>query len=191
VSDGRWQPPDWHVTLSGPPPSMPVAEPALRWPADGIEFAVTTVLVVLTGPLVGLLWAAIGPELPLARALTGSGQAYRAEVGADFHFLLLTGTAGLLCAAVAVALRRDGPGVLLGLVVGGSLAALVADRVAYLVHHGETLETLRHLGVSLSVLQRFGIDPFFKVRAEAVLVAWPMAALLLFTLALAIRSRAR
>jgi hypothetical protein len=191
VSVERWHPPDWHVTVPGPARPVPVAEPPIAWPGDGIEFALTTIVVVLTGPLIGLLWAAVGPQLSLVNALSGSGPAYNAEVGADFYFLLLTGGAGLLGAAVAVALRRDGPGVLLGLVVGGFLAALVANRVAYLVHHGDTLATLRHLGVSLSVLQRFGVDPFFKVRAEAVLVAWPMAALLLFVLALAVRGRAR
>jgi hypothetical protein len=184
-------PPDWHITVPGPLRPAPMPEPAIRWPADGWEFALTTLLVVLAGPLVGLLWAAIGPELPLLRALTGSGSAYRTEIGADVHFLMLTTTAGFLCAAVAVVLRRDGPGVLLGLVVGGLLAALVADRVAYLVHHGETVQTLRHLGVSLARLHTFGIDPFFKVRALGVLVAWPIAALVLHTVAFAIRTRAR
>lgn len=185
------QPPEWHVTVPGSLSAGTAPEPLVRWPHDAREFAFTTVLVVLAGPLVGLLWAAVGPELPLAPALTGSASAYRSEVGADFHFLLLTAAAGLLSAAVAVAVRRDGPGVLLGLVVGGLGAAIVADRVAYLVHRGDTLETLRQLGVSLSLLEKFGVDPFFKVRALAVLVAWPMAALLLHTLAAAVRGNAR
>ena len=186
-----WQQPDWHLTVSGPWPMPPVAEPAWRWPDDVRELVLTTVFVVLCGAPVGLLWASIGPELPLVRALTGSASAYRSEIGADFHFLLLNAAAGLLCAAVAVALRRDGPGVLLGLVIGGLGAAIVADRVAFLVNRDMTLDTLRHLGVSLSTLDKYGIDPFFKVRALGVMVAWPLAALLLHTAALAARSRTR
>ena len=182
---------DWQVTLQAPWRPVPAPEPLVRWPADGWEFAATALFVVLSGPLVGLIWAAVGPGLPLLPVLSGSGSAYRNEVGADFYFLLLTAAAGLLCAAVAVALRRDGPGVLLGLVVGGLGAALVADRVAYLAERGDTLDTLAHLQVSLATLHRYGIDPFFKVRALGVLVAWPMAALAMHTIALAARARAR
>jgi hypothetical protein len=187
----EWSPPaDWHVTLQEPWRPVP-PEPAVRWPADGWEFALTSLFVMLSGPLVGLIWAAVGPAVPLRPVLRGSGSAYRNQVGADFHFLLLSATAGLLCAAVAVARRRDGPGVLLGLVVGGLGAAVVADRVAYLVERGDTLDTLAHLQVSLATLHRYGIDPFFKVRALGVLVAWPMAAIVLHAIALAARTRAR
>ena len=179
---------DGHVTATGPLRPVPPAEPVMHWPADGWDFVLTTLFVVLSGPLIGLVWAAVGPELPLLPVLSGSGSAYRNEVGADFHFLLLSAAAGLLCAAVAVALRRDGPGVLLGLVVGGFGAALVADRVAYLAERGDTLDTLAHLQVSLATLHRYGIDPFFKVRALGVLVAWPLAALVLHAVALAARA---
>lgn len=189
-TDGS-DPADWYVMVPGPLRPVPRPEPLVRWPADGWEFATTALFVVLSGPLVGLIWAAVGPGLPLARVLSGSGSAYRNEVGADFHFMLLSAAAGLLCAAVAVALRRDGPGVLLGLVVGGLGAAVVADRVAFLAERGDTLATLTHLQVSLATLHRYGIDPFFKVRALGVLVAWPMAALALYTIALAARAQPR
>jgi hypothetical protein len=144
-------------------------------------------VVVLTAPLVGLLWSAIGPKLPLQPALNGSETAFRTEVGADLHFLLVTAAAGIVCAAVAIALRRDGPGVVLGLGVGGVLASFVTDRVGYLLNRDHTVTALHHLGVSLSLLDKFGIDPFFKVRAIGVIVAWPLAAVVTHTLALAIR----
>jgi len=191
VSTDGWSQDEWHVTVPGPWQSAPAPEPAVRWPADAWEFGLTAMFVVLSGPLVGLIWAQVGPGLPLLPVLTGSGSPYRSQIGADFHFLLLTGAAGLLCAAVAVALRRDGPGVLLGLVVGGLGAALVADRVAYLSERGGILDTLDHLNVSLATLHRYHIDPFFKVRALGVLVAWPLAALALHTIVLAARARAR
>ena len=191
MSTDGWPRNEWHVTVPGPLPPAPPPEPAVRWPGDAGEFGLTAAFVVLTGPLVGLVWAQVGPGLPLRPVLSGSGSPYRNQIGADFHFLLLSAAAGLLCAAVAVALRRDGPGVLLGLVVGGLAAALVADRVAYLSERGGILDTLHHLHVSLATLHRYHIDPFFKVRALGVLVAWPGAALVLYTVALAARPRAR
>jgi hypothetical protein len=190
VSTDEAQQTPWHVTVPGPLLPVPRPERALRWPADGWDFALTALYVVLAGPLVGLIWSSVGPALPLGLVLNGKGS-FGNQVGADFNFLVLGGVAGLLCAAVAVALRRDGPGALLGLVVGGLGASVVADRVAYLAERGQTLDTLRQVHVSLATLDRFGIDPFFKVRALGVLVAWPMAALVLFTIAVAIRGRPR
>jgi hypothetical protein len=191
VSVDPWQPPAWHVTVPGPLQPPTVANPAGGWQDEARDFALTTVFVVLLGPVVGLIWSSVGPKLALVPALRGSASAYRAEVGAVLHFLLRSGAAGLLCAAVAIALRRDGPGVLLGLVVGGIGAAIVADRVGFLLNKDSTLDTLRHLGVSLALLDKYGIDPFFKVRALGVMLAWPLAAVVLYAVALAVRPNPR
>jgi hypothetical protein len=96
--------------------------------------------------------------------------------------------AGVLCALVAVVLGRDGPGASLGLGVGGVIAALVAERVGYLANRGDTLDALRHLGVRLSALDQFHIDPFFKVRALGVLLAWPIAAVIVHSLLVGLRN---
>ena len=149
------------------------------------------VYVVLTGPIVGLLWSAAGPKVELFRALGGAGNEWRAEAGADVHFGLLCLAAGAVCAVVAVLLRMDGPGALAGLALGGLGAAFVADRVGYLLNRGDTLDLLKSRSVSLHLLSQYGIDPFFKVRALGVVVAWPLAALVVYLGALAIRDRAR
>jgi len=161
------------------------------WLQELRDFLLITVYVVLTGPIVGLLWSASGPKLDLFRALAGSGEAWRAEDGADVHFGLLCVAAGAVCAAIAVLLRMDGPGALTGLAVGGLGAAFVADRVGYLLNRGDTLDLLHARAVPLRLLSDVGIDPFFKVRALGVVVAWPMAALVIYVSALALRDRAR
>jgi hypothetical protein len=155
------------------------------------DFLLVAAYVVLAGPIVGLLWSVAGPKLDLFRALSGSGGAWRAEAGADVHFGLLCLAAGAVCAAVAVLLRMDGPGAIAGLAAGGLGAAFVADRVGYLLNRGDTLDLLHSRSVSLQTLSQYGIDPFFKVRALGVVVAWPMATLIVFVTAVAIRDRAR
>ena len=161
------------------------------WQQDLRDFLLIATYVVLTGPIVGLLWSAAGPKLDLFRALGGSGGAWRAEAGADVHFGLLCIAAGALCAGVALLLRMDGPGVIAGLAAGGLGAAFVANRVGYLLNRGDTLDLLHSRSVSLHQLSQYGIDPFFKLRALGVVVAWPMAALIVYVTAVAIRDRAR
>jgi hypothetical protein len=99
--------------------------------------------------------------------------------------------AGAICAAIAVVLRLDGPGALAGLAGGGIGAAFVADRVGFLLNRGGTLDLLHAHSVSLGLLSSFGIDPFFKLRAVGVVVAWPIAAMVVFVTALALRARTR
>jgi hypothetical protein len=162
------------------------------WQRELRDFLLIAVYVVLTGPIVGLLWSASGPKLEILQALGGSANAWRAEAGADVHFGLLGIAAGAVCAAVAVLLRMDGPGTTAGLAAGGLGAAFVADRVGYLLNRGDTLDLLHSRSISLHVLlSQYGIDPFFKVRALGVVVAWPLAALVVYMSALALRDRAR
>lgn len=155
------------------------------------DFLLVTVYVALAGPIVGLIWSAASPKVDLIEALAGSGVAWRAEAGADAYFALLCIAAGALCAGIAVACRRDGPGAVAGLAAGGLAAAFIAARVGYLLNKSDTLHVLREHGISLSVLDKFGIDPFFKVRALGVVAVWPMAALIVYMGALALRDRYR
>ena len=161
------------------------------WRQELRDFVLTALYVVLAGPIVGLLWSAAGPKTDLLDALGGSGVAWKAEIGADVHFGLLCVGAGVICAAIAIGLRRDGPGAVAGLAAGGLGASFVADRIGYLLNRADTLDLLRAHNVPLSVLDRFGIDPFFKLRALGVVVAWPVAALVVHGIAVAMRDRAR
>jgi membrane-bound metal-dependent hydrolase YbcI (DUF457 family) len=162
-----------------------------QWQRELRDFFLVAVYVALTGPVVGLVWSSVGPKLDLFRALGGSGMAWKVEAGADAHFGLLCLAAGVLCAAVTVACRMDGPGAVSGLAAGGLGAAFIAARVGYLLNRGDTLHLLRAHSVPLSLLSKYGIDPFFKIRALGVVVAWPLATLVVYVVALALRDQRR
>ena len=185
-----WRTPEWQVTIDGPlpiPPSLHY-EPAWRG-RDAVTAAVTTVVVALTGPIVGLVWSALAPKLSITGVIAGSEEPFRAQIGADAWFMLLAAVAGVVCAAGALAVRGRGPGVVIGLAVGGVLAAVIADRVGFLAQQGDTLARLHQLGIVPRPDVLGLVD--FKVRALGVMVAWPVAALLAHSLALAIRGSRR
>src|SRR4051812_16535993 len=166
--------PEWHLTVTGTPPSLAYADPPLRWPGDGVLFALTTVFVALSGSVAGIIWSHLAPTLSVAGLARGSESPFRALIGADAWFLLVAAVAGVLSAVIVLVLRLDGPGVTAGLVAGGLAAAFIADRVGYLARHDDILATLRHLGISLSLLQQAHVDPFLRVHAYGVLMAWPL-----------------
>lgn len=147
----------------------------MRWPHDAFVAILTTVLVTLTGAVVGLIWSATAPKLSLRAVVAGSEATFKSQIGADGRFLLLGILAGVICAGVVVGLGERGPGAVIGLAVGGVLAALVANRVGVVAQHDATFAALRSLGIphSAHVLDLVG----FRVRAQGVLLAWPLAAL--------------
>src|SRR5207248_10196090 len=97
--------------------------------------------------------------------------------------------AGVVCATVALLLRGDGPGVVLGLAVGGLFAALIANRVGLLAQHDGTMTALRQLGIPSSHRLIDLLD--FRVRATGVLLAWPIAAVVVHGLVVALRPHSR
>lgn len=130
---------------------------------------------VLLGAPVGLLWAAVTPRPEVV--IAAGGQARLADpagqefIAADGLFLALVLVAGLVCGLAAWALaRRHGLGVVLGLVIGGLLAAEVARRSGELVDEGlarSAVEAGRAGAVDLAV----------RLRSEQARIGWPVAAL--------------
>lgn len=130
--------------------------------------------MVLLGAPVGLLWAAVAPTVEVvlgdgtARLVDPNGDGF---IAVDGVFLLLALAAGVVCGAVSWRLvRHPGTGVVVGLVVGGLLAAEVARRTGELVNAGEALAALesgREGVVELSV----------RLRAEQARLAWPVGGL--------------
>jgi hypothetical protein len=194
TSSDPWQPPGW---AGAPATTFGLLPPGMRsdvqlpvdWRTDLRRLLLTTVAVALSGPVAGLVWRAVAPTVSIRGLLLGSESTLKAEIGADVWFLLVGAAAGVLCAAVAAVLRAEGPGVVLGLAVGGVLGSLVADRVGYLAAHGATAATLAAFGVPPGALQRAGLDPFLEVRALGVLLAWPLAAVVVHALAASVRAR--
>ena len=182
MSADPWRAPDpWHVTASAYEPSVYSTEPVLRWPHDGIVAAVTTLLVTVSGAVVGLIWSATAPKLSVAAVVAGSEAPFKNQIGADWRFLLLAVIGGVVSAGVVLAFGQRGPGAVVGLAVGGVLAALIANRVGVIAQHDATLSALHAAGVSHSarVLDLVG----FRVRATGVLLVWPLAALVVHGLA--------
>ena len=186
-----YRPPDWHVTVTSPWPGPAPRERALRAREDMVTAVVTTVLVALSGAVAGLVWEAVAPKLVLSRAIQGDEVAFKAQVGADVAFVAVALAAGVLCAAVALILfRARGPGLVAGLALGGVAAAFVADRVGYLVDRAATLTAIHAAGVAHpSPLGVSLLD--FRLRALGVVVAWPLAAVVVVALVEMIDSRPR
>lgn len=138
--------------------------------------ALTAVAVALLGAPVGLLWAALAPR-PAVVIVAGGADYANPEANtffaADGYFLLITVAVGAICGILAHRLRALQPeGALAGLVAGGVGGAVVAAQVGERVHRAAFLQALSHavLGASLHT--------YVMVRADGVLLGWPLAAVI-------------
>jgi hypothetical protein len=138
-------------------------------------------MVAASGAVVGLVWSATAPKLSIRALVGGSEATFKSQIAADGRFLLLAVLAGVVCAGVLIALGERGPGAVVGLAVGGVLAALVANRVGAVAQHDATMSALRSLAIPRSAHVLDLVD--FRVRADGVLLGWPIAALIVHGLA--------
>ncbi|TDC97864.1 hypothetical protein E1285_02345 [Actinomadura sp. 7K507] len=131
--------------------------------------------MTLLGPLAGLLWAALAPDVTYVIV---QGEAVLAEpesqgpIGIDARFALICLVAGLLCGAAAY--RAGGRGndiaLLLGLAVGGSAAAVLAWQTGHLIGLAEYRDALATARDGTTVT---GVA---DLRAKGFLVFWPLPA---------------
>lgn len=133
-----------------------------------------TACLLLAAP-VGLLWAALTPRVQLV--VVAAGRADLADpttsgfIAADGWFLGLVVLAGLVTGVLAWRLgRRHGPGCVVGLVVGGLLAAEVARRTGQLVDADSARNAVQSGREGL-------VDLAVRLRSRQALVGWPVAAL--------------
>jgi hypothetical protein len=146
-------------------------------------------LVLLAAP-VGLLWAAVAPRYTVVRSDTGLDfpniESTKAFIGADGSYVVILLVVGLLTGLLAWRYARHyGPATVLGLAVGGLLAAWIAARVGLMP--GST-SVMAALGDSSS--KRGPIDLYLGMRDQKTgdlslrgawgAVAWPVGALLAF-----------
>lgn len=155
----------------------------INWRTEIATAVVLAIFIALLGSAVGLIWHAVAPHVDVHAAINNPEEKTRALMGDDLWLGLLGIVAGVICVVVVVLVAPDsldGPGALVGLVVGGLLAMYVADRVGYLVSGSSLRTTLtaafpdastKGIGTVVTLLD-------FKVRAMGVMVAWPMASLL-------------
>lgn len=168
----------------------------------GVLSAVVAVVVLLGAPA-GLLWSAVAPRLTVTVTAEGADApdllTSKAFIGADVTFLLIALGMGVLCGLLAWRFaRRSGPFTVVGLVLGGLLAALVAAEVGVRPNAEETLRALNGEGGFRGQVDLYlgrldkpdakrgqnGAD--LMPRAPWTAVGWPVGASLAF-LAMAAR----
>ncbi len=173
---------------AGPAPSPPAPRPRV-WPPTRPErtvaLAVVGALVVL-GALLAPLWERLAPRLPFRVDEPGRAlpvfPAAEEYVAADGWFVLVTLAAGIVAGLGCWLLRSSrGPLVLFALVAGGLLGALVTWRLGLRLGPGYRPEDLQVVG-------RTVYQPL-TLRAEAALVVEPIAALLVYLLAVGFSAR--
>ena len=156
--------------------------------ADLLAGLLTMVICVLVAAPVGLLWAALAPRVQLVAS--GNSLDYAdvygsSRIAADGYFLFAVLLAGVVAGVLAWLLgRQHGPAVVLGLAIGGVLAAAVAQQVGSLV--GTDL-------LSVVAQARSGARGNFELsvglQAHAALAGWSLGALLTYLAAMLIGDR--
>jgi hypothetical protein len=153
-----------------------LAEP-VDWSAEAVTAVVGTVFLAFAGAVAGLFWHAVSPRVSAARLAASSDATFRAHIGADAWFLLVTVLAAIVSTTIlCIVVRRPGPGAAVALGAGGLLAAFVADRVGYVADRPPSSTTLAALGLDPhNALLHDLLE--FKVRAAGVVAAWPLTSL--------------
>lgn len=146
------------------------------------------VSLLLCGAPAGLVWSWVAPrytiEVRADGVQTPGLESSKAFIGADGSYLLVMVACGVLCGVAAWYLaRRGGPWTVAGLVVGGTLAAVVAAHVGVMPGAERAVAALRpgtairgHVPLFLGALH--GNTP--SLRAPLAAVGWPVAAVLAF-----------
>jgi H+/Cl- antiporter ClcA len=189
----QWQP--WpeagpgQWSAAGP---LPAAGERIAWLSELVVGGLIAGFSGLLGAVVGLIWPRVAPHIQLVRAINGSEAASKALLGDDLWLALLGVAAGIFVVAVLTISARDaagGPGAVLGLAIGGFLGSLVAAHVGHLVQQPHLVTTLRasYKGITPHSIKALLGYFDFKVRAKAVLLAWPIAAIAMHGVVVVVR----
>ncbi len=140
------------------------------------EAAVITVVVALTGLLLGVLWWWLAPHVPL---IADDSAVYLKDtegeqaIGVDGTFTLLALAFGAVSALVVFLVRRrGGVPLVVALAVGGLLGSLIAWRLG--VWLGPTQNVVAH---AKAVGKGVTFSAPLKLGAKGALLAWTVAAL--------------
>lgn len=153
-----------------------------RWrPRVVVPLATLTGTVLLGAPL-GVVWAALGPQLDYAGAAQGYFSSFAAAGSSDAIFVLISLVVGLVVGVVVgaavVPLSGATPA---ALAVGGGLASLTASRVGALVrapHLHRVVAELHTAGAPANAIHLYAGAIAFQVRGWSVLAVLPFAAML-------------
>ncbi|MEV6668591.1 hypothetical protein [Streptomyces sp. NPDC051162] len=157
-----------------PEPAADEQDPGLR--AELREAAVVAAVVAVAGVLLGLLWVWLAPRVPLisdGKAVYLKNSEGEQAIGADGTFALLALGFGVLSSAVVFWFRRRGGIPLVaGLAAGSLLASLIGWRLGvWLGPSSDVVATAKSVGKGVV------FDAPLKLGAKGVLLAWPLAAM--------------
>jgi hypothetical protein len=154
------------------------------WREDLVTFALTAAVTVLLGAPLGLVWSAVAPH---AHVTVAAGETYITDgatevfIAGDGWFIGLSLLVGVGCGVLAwLVARRSGPFVVVGLAVGGLVAAYVASRVGVRVGQDAWLPAA-HSGREGTYTGNV------VLKAQAAMVVWPLAAVSAFAALVASR----
>jgi hypothetical protein len=188
--------PTWQTQAWNPPNVLPVFD-RMVWQAELRTAVVVTGFVTMLGSVVGIVWHAVAPRVDIIPLATrGSEAALKPLIGADVWLGVVGAAAAVVCVAMLALVNpdaMDGPGASIGLAIGGVLGMLVAARVGHLLGRHDLFDTLRtaysHPTASVTQQLQTYVRPYdFGVRAQGVLLTWPVVALVLNGLIVGIRS---
>ncbi|GAA2414976.1 hypothetical protein GCM10010420_50920 [Streptomyces glaucosporus] len=167
-------PPDDGTGTSGA--SAPEEDGGARVRREVREAALTAVAVAVAGVALGLLWLWLAPRVPLisdGTAVYLNDAEGEESAGVDGTFALLALGIGVLTgAAVFLARRRGGIGVVVGLAAGALLGSVLAWRLG--VWLGPEQDVAAH---ARAVGEGKVFDAPLELKAKGALLAWPFAAL--------------
>lgn len=160
--------------MSAPDVVRPDAD-SRRHGRESLAAVLTVVGLVLLGAPLGLLWAELAPPVEVVAGAGGSTEladpTRDSFIAVDGAFLVLVLLVGLVTGALAWRLgRRHGLGVVVGLAVGGLLAAEVARRTGQLVDAGRAQARIDEGYQGLLTLP-------VQLRSPSARAGWPVAAL--------------
>lgn len=185
-----WQPWQGASTRSWPAPAY--VEPTVKWRLEILVAEVVTLYSLVLGAAVGLVWPRVAPHVALLSAINGSEAATKALLGDDMWLALLGIAAGVLSAALlALVARNDGagPGGAFGLALGGVCGSLIAAHVGHHIQQPHQIAALRASFPGITPHSLTTILGYFnfKLRTKAVLLAWPLSAVILHAATATIR----
>ncbi|MFE9610497.1 AAA family ATPase [Streptomyces sp. NPDC006012] len=144
------------------------------------QAALVTVVMVLGGVLLGLLWWWLAPHVPLVGDVVDKKWVVYLKdsegeqaIGVDGTFTLLAAAFGVVSAVVLFAVRRrGGVPLVVGLAVGALVGSLLAWRLG--VWLGPTEDVVTH---AQEVGKGVTFSAPLKLGAKGAVLVWPIAAL--------------
>lgn len=191
TGESPWQTPAWYQ------PNVHRVADRIQWRSEIGTAVLVSAFATLLGSVVGVVWHWVAPRVDIIPLATrGSEEALKPLIGADVWLGALGAVAAVVCVAVLAVVNRDamdGPGVSVGLAIGGVLGMLVAARVGHLMGSHDLFHTLRsaypHPTAAIDRQIKTYVQPYgLGVRAQGVLLSWPMVAVLLNAVIVGLRS---